>query len=493
MIGTVLSNRYRIEAKLGSGGMSTVYLAHDQTLERPVAVKLMHREISDQPDQIERFRHEARAVAKLSHPNLVAVIDAGEDGGHPYIVLEYVQGETLKDRIERLGGLPLDEATAYAIEIGRGLAAAHARNLVHRDVKPQNVVIDSDGRAKVTDFGIARNLDGAGLTATGRVLGTTDYVSPEQALGQPVDARSDIYSLGIVLYEMLTGDVPFHAETQVGIAMKHVNEALPDVQRRRPDVSAALAAALERATAKDPSRRYPDMRELRAELEAALVVVVARAGASSGEATTVLGSVGARRGPLLTRRRASWAGALVVLAVIAGVIVLAALIGGEGPSRESVEGAAPISLTAAKDFDPPSLGGDGGEIGSEVHYAIDGNPTTTVWRTEHYTSETFGGLKGGVGIIVDADAAVDARQLQVRTAQGGWDAEVYASAFDPPDDLAGWGAPVGSVGDASKDETIELALAAPSRYFLLWFTRLAPSTEDDGKFRVEVGDLRLLG
>ena len=187
------------------------------------------------------------------------MIDAGEDGGYPYIVLEYVEGETLKQRIERLGRLPVDEAAAYAIEIGRGLAAAHARRMVHRDVKPQNVLIDTEGRAKVTDFGIARSLESDGLTKTGRVLGTTDYVAPEQAMGHGVDSRSDIYSLGVLLYEMLTGEVPFQAETVVGVAMKHVNEDMPDVQERRPEISSALAAVIERATSKDPKKRYDDM------------------------------------------------------------------------------------------------------------------------------------------------------------------------------------------------------------------------------------------
>src|SRR5438034_2688633 len=294
LIGTVLSSRYRLEAKLGSGGMSTVYLASDETLERRVAVKVMHREMSDQPDQLERFRREARAVAQLSHPNVVAVIDAGEDGGHPYIVFEYVEGETLKQRIDRLGRLPVDEATAYAIEIGRGLAAAHARRMVHRDVKPQNVLIDPEGRAKVTDFGIARSLESDGLTKTGRVLGTTDYVSPEQAMGRDVDARSDIYSLGVLLYEMLTGRPPFAAETGVGVAMKHVNEPMPDVQAARPEVSAALAAVVERATAKDPRKRYSDMAAMVVDLESALEVEVARAGGSHGEATSVLDSVPGR-------------------------------------------------------------------------------------------------------------------------------------------------------------------------------------------------------
>ena len=251
---TVLSGRYRLESKLGSGGMSTVYLAQDEVLDRPVAVKLLHREISEEADQLERFRREARAAARLSHPNLVSVIDAGEDEGRPYIVFEYVPGETLKQRIQASGPLPVDEAVAYAIEIGRGLIAAHGRKLVHRDVKPQNVLIDPDGRAKVTDFGIARSLESQGLTATGRVLGTTDYVSPEQAMGEDVDERSDVYSLGIVLYEMLVGDVPFQAETQVGVAMKHVNEPLPDVQVERPDVSAAVASVIDRSTDQGPAR-----------------------------------------------------------------------------------------------------------------------------------------------------------------------------------------------------------------------------------------------
>src|SRR5688572_14746219 len=259
LTGTVLSGRYRLESKLGSGGMSTVYLALDETLERYVAIKVLHREMSDEPDQLERFRREARAVAQLSHPNVVAVIDAGDDKGHPYIVFEYVEGETLKQRIDRLGRLPLDEAAAYSIEIGRGLQAAHLAQMVHRDVKPQNVLIDAEGRAKVTDFGIALSMEADGLTKTGRVLGTTDYVSPEQAMGRDVDARSDIYSLGILLYEMLIGEVPFKAETLVGVAMKHVNEPLPEVQRRRPGVSAALASVVERATEKEPKMRYPDM------------------------------------------------------------------------------------------------------------------------------------------------------------------------------------------------------------------------------------------
>jgi serine/threonine-protein kinase len=242
--------------------------------------------MSEQPDQLERFRQEARAVAKLSHPNVVAVIDAGEDGGHPYIVFEYVEGETLKQRIARVGALDAQEALAYAIEIARGLTVAHARSMIHRDIKPQNVLIDSEGRAKLTDFGISRQLEQDGMTATGRVLGTTDYVAPEQAMGHGADPRSDIYSLGVVLYEMLVGQVPFHADSQVGVAMKHVNEELPDVQRRRTDVSAAVALVVERATAKKPEERYQHVGEMIDDLSTALEVEVARAGSTTGEATS---------------------------------------------------------------------------------------------------------------------------------------------------------------------------------------------------------------
>src|SRR3954462_4046509 len=307
LVGTLLSGRYRLDAQVGSGGMSTVYRAFDSTLERRVAIKLMHRDIAADSDQLERFRREARAVAQLSHPHIVGVIDAGEEDGRPYIVFEYVEGETLKDRIRRMGRLPVAEAIAYAIEIARALGAAHARHIVHRDVKPQNVLIDEEGSAKVTDFGIARSLDDdEGLTADGRVLGTTDYVSPEQALGHDVNGQSDIYSLGVALYEMLVGDVPFHGENQVAVAMKHVREDLPDVQTRRPEVSAGLAAILDRMTDKDPARRYPDAHAVVEDLEDALAGEAARSGRSTGEATAVIATLPdhhKRRLPLHMRRR----------------------------------------------------------------------------------------------------------------------------------------------------------------------------------------------
>jgi eukaryotic-like serine/threonine-protein kinase len=495
MIGTTLSGRYRLEAKLGSGGMSTVYLACDETLDRQVAVKVMHREMSEQEDQLERFRQEARAVAKLSHPNVVSVIDAGEDGGHPYIVFEYVEGETLKQRIARVGALGTQDAVAYAIEVARGLSVAHARNMVHRDIKPQNVLIDSEGRAKLTDFGISRQLEQDGMTATGRVLGTTDYVSPEQAMGRVVDPRSDIYSLGVVLYEMLLGQVPFQAESQVGVAMKHVNEELPDVQRRRPELSAAVALVVERSTAKDPGERYQQIGEMIDDLSTALEVEAARAGSTTGEATSVLEAVPPPKRKLSSRARWSWA-AILALLLVAGAALLAVklisdgLFGGGGADKGK---GAPVAISSATDFDPQ---GDSEENGDEVELAVDGNPTGTAWETEHYDSETFAGTKSGpnpgVGIYVTTGSLTTPAQMTVRTPTPGWDAEVYAAASGPPPVLSAWGPPVGEAADASSLEEIPLNVPQPSRYFLLWFTTAGEARDQEGRYQVEVSDIKLL-
>jgi serine/threonine-protein kinase len=493
MIGTVLSGRYRLQAKLGSGGMSTVYLARDTTLDRDVAVKVMHREMSEQADQLERFRQEARAVAKLSHPNVVAVIDAGEDGGHPYIVFEYVEGETLKQRISRVGALDAQEAMAYAIEIARGLTVAHARNMVHRDIKPQNVLIDAEGRAKLTDFGISRQLEQDGMTATGRVLGTTDYVAPEQAMGRGVDPRSDIYSLGVVLFEMLVGQVPFHADSQVGVAMKHVNEELPDVQQRRPEISAAAALVVERATAKDPEKRYQDVGEMIDDLSTALEVEAARAGSTTGEATTVLEAVPPAKRKLSGRARWSWLAIAALILIAAATLAAVKFIsGGGGGGGALKDKGTPIALSSATDYDPQ---GDGEEDPSTVGLAVDGNPETA-WSSEHYDSDTFAGTKTGpdpgVGLYVTADSTAKPSRMVIHTPTPGWDAQIFATASEPPEELSEWGEPIGEVSEAESIQEVELHLADPARYFLIWFNKAAPASDQEGRFQVEVSDVKLI-
>jgi serine/threonine-protein kinase len=489
MIGTTLNSRYRLEGQIGSGGMSTVYLAFDETLEREVAVKIMHRDISRDPSALERFRREARTVAKLSHPHVVMVIDAGEDDGHPYIVFEYIRGETLKDRIRRDGPLPVSEAVAYAIEVGRALQAAHERGLVHRDIKPQNVLIDEEGRAKVTDFGIARGLEADQLTATGRVIGTTDYVSPEQAMGQEVTGQSDVYSLGVVLYEMLTGDVPFRADSAVGVAMKHVREGLPDVQKRRPEVSAALAAVIDRATAKEVKNRYPSMAELVRDLEEVLGYEAARSGHATGEATAVLSQLPAGR--RRSRRRRALLAAVYLL--LAGAVAMGTALlvgGGDSEKPAAVGGLTPIKLSEADafDYDPPP--GDGSENGEQASLVLDGDPATA-WETENYDTPDLGNIKDGVGLYLDTGRPVVARGIRLTTPEPGWDVEFYASRARVPQTVADWTL-VGSGRMDRERKNFGLDTAGQaSRYYLVWITQLTDGGA--GRSNVAISEVQLLG
>ena len=452
LIGGTLDARYRVERRIGSGGMSIVYLAFDETLERPVAIKVLDSDISRDPNALERFRREARTVAQISHPHVVMVIDAGEDQGHPYIVFEHVRGETLKDRIRREGPLPVSEAVAYAIEIGRALEAAHERQLVHRDVKPQNVLIDEEGRAKVTDFGIARSLElGAHqLTAAGRVVGTTDYVSPEQALGNEVTGSSDVYSLGIVLYEMLTGEVPFKGENNVSVAMKHVREALPDVQTGRPEISAALAAVVERATAKDAAARYGSAKEMVRDLEQVLTFEAARAGGPEGEATAVLNQLQPERA---RRGRRAWRVPLYVLLALllaAGTAIAVRSLDNGGEKTPAAQDLSVIQLGERDAFDYDPTPGDRQENPEMLAALLDGQ-RGTVWETERYSTPELGNIKDGVGVYLDAGSQVVARALRVTTPRPGWSAELYV-ANNVPESVSGWTkVGFGTVKDSSRD------------------------------------------
>ncbi len=267
-IGTILGGRYRLDELVGQGGMATIFLSHDTQLGREVAVKLLRPEYLRDPDFSSRFRQEAQNAASLNHPNVVSVFDYGEDPSGPYIVMEYVDGEDLAAILRRNGALPASQSTRIAAAVGRALAAAHARGIVHRDVKPGNVLIGRDGRVKVVDFGIARAVAEAQMTLPGTTFGSVHYFSPEQARGEPATSESDIYALGIVLYEMLTGSRPWEGDSAASVALARLSGPAPDPAAVRSSVPPDLAAITRRALAPLPGDRFSSAAVMADALEA---------------------------------------------------------------------------------------------------------------------------------------------------------------------------------------------------------------------------------
>src|SRR5215213_10675846 len=265
---TVLDNRYDVVRPLGSGGMGEVYLARDRVLGRDVALKVLRMQYAGDDEFAERFKREAMSAASLSHPNIVQVYDRGETAdGISYIAMEYVSGGTLREQIEERGPFEARRAAAVAAQIADALEAAHERGVIHRDIKPQNVLVTSSGHLKVTDFGIARAASAVTSSASGAVFGTAGYISPEQAMGEPVGPASDLYSLGVVLYEMLTGELPFTADNSIAVCMKHVTEPLRPPRSLNPAIPEEINALVVRLLAKDPADRYHSAAELLADLE----------------------------------------------------------------------------------------------------------------------------------------------------------------------------------------------------------------------------------
>ncbi|MFO7572008.1 MAG: Stk1 family PASTA domain-containing Ser/Thr kinase [Gaiellaceae bacterium] len=287
--GTLFATRYRMVRKLGGGGMADVYLAEDQELGRRVAVKILHERYANDEQFVERFRREATHAAGLSHPNIVSIFDRGETNGSYFIVMEYVEGKTLKELVRSRGPCPPQVAIAYTRQILSALRYAHRHGVIHRDIKPHNVIVDPEGQVKVTDFGIAR-AGASQMTEEGAIIGTAQYLSPEQARGAPVDQTSDLYSCGIVLFELLTGDPPFTGETPVEIAMKHLSETPRAPSELRPDVPRDLDLVTLRALAKEPADRYQSAAAMDADLET--VAAGGHVPGDTAEAATVVLSGG---------------------------------------------------------------------------------------------------------------------------------------------------------------------------------------------------------
>ena len=459
--GDQIADRYELEALVGSGGMSSVFCAHDVQLDRRVAIKILHARFADDGEYVERFRREARLVAQLAHPNIVTVIDRGEDQGRQYIVFEFVEGENLKELIVRSGPLPVARAVELAITVADGLTFAHEHGLVHRDVKPQNVLLSANGAVKVTDFGIARSLEVEhGVTQTGTVVGTGEYIAPEQASGDAVSPATDVYSLGVVLWEMLTGRVPFESDNFVAVAMRHVNEPAPDIRELRPDIPPRLAAAIDTALQKDPARRFPTMRAFAEELSACL------AGLGSEGVTQVIPTaVWHSRTRTRTRRR-TWPLAYIALALLVGAaaLVAALLLGGAGSG--SATGSVPVHLRGVASYDP-----DGQEeqiFGYTAPRATDGDPSTA-WVTQTYSTTAFGGLKSYIGLVLASPGSVALKSITVTTSTPGFVARIEAgsSASGPF-----------AVDSASRTVGTRTTFTLDGKsgsYWVVWITHLGPT------------------
>jgi serine/threonine protein kinase len=477
----VIAQRYELEELVGTGGMSSVYKARDRLLERLVALKILHPHHSSDEEFVERFRREARSVAQLSHPNIVTVIDRGDDDGRQFIVFEYVEGENLKEVVTREGALPLRRALELALQVGRGLAFAHSQGLVHRDVKPQNVLMNGEDQAKVTDFGIARSIDvDAGVTQTGTVLGTSSYIAPEQASGGDITPQTDVYSFGVVLFELLTGEVPFPGESFVAVAMKHINDPVPDLRELRAEIPPRLAAAVQRALAKDPKQRFASMDDLVAELSACLAELPVEPDA---DATMIVpGASRARRPPRPPRgvrvpaplpARSPWP-------YLAPLIVLAAALGAVGlyfaVTRTDIENlggspsararsARPVTLAGIGAWDPQ--GGDG-EHDDAAAQATDRNPET-YWGTEHYRAFD----KPGVGVILQTPLPRRLEAVTVSTDTPGFTAEIQAgpTAQGPFKRVS----PSRVVGDRTR---FPIQSDAATPFYLVWITALPPGSDN---------------
>jgi hypothetical protein len=536
VIGETLSGRFRIERLLGRGGMSSVWQAYDEELGRPVAIKLLHARRLESADSVDRFEREARTLALLTHPGIVTVIDRGETDGRPFIVCELVDGRDLHERISLEGSLPVAEALAIAVQVAAALAYAHARGVIHRDVKPHNVLLTADGHAKLTDFGIARVDDAPALTNPGRVLGTGDYVAPEQAQGHPLDGRADIYALGALLYHCLTGGPPYRGGSFVEIAGQHLRAPIPDVQARCPEASDGVAAIVRRALAKRPDDRFADVGQMGLALEEELVALTRDDGSETAEVPLVatalevaeapaaeeppVGAAAAAPAPVplaepapfpeerlvrdeprrraRARKRRVWPYALLALVLLAGggwAAYLGSSFGGDGSgaadstttggtttartqttatTATTAATAVRVSGVTSASYDPRGDGGDGDEHPADTANVLDGEVATT-WRTDTYrASAEFGGAKPGVGLILTAPAAVTARVLRLDGGLAGWTGRVYsAPGATPPATIAGWN-PV-SATFVARTVPMDVPLTGGAgRLYLIWITKLAP-------------------
>jgi serine/threonine-protein kinase len=508
----VLGGRYELTERIASGGMASVWRAHDDVLARTVAVKLLHDHLAADADFRERFRREAIAAAKLTHPHVVSLYDTGNEGDRVYLVMEFVDGATLREVMGDLGKLEPGQAAAIGERIARALDYAHERGLVHRDVKPANILIGDDGCVKVADFGIAKADEHDGdLTKTGMVLGTAAYVAPEQITGATVvDGRADQYALGCMLYEALTGRQPFKGDTAVATAAQRLESSPAPLRSLRPDIPRGLDSIVMRAMARNPEDRFVSAGALADALAAfadpdlsstaALPLQTVHRAAPRRSDTPSSGfeiPPPPPRGDSFLRSEGRWllavlvliavAGGLVGLAVVSGLLDPDRLPGGvsDGDRAEpDTQDLRPVDVAEIASFDPF---GDDGENDESLPSLTDGDKSTT-WRTDIYNSAEFGGLKDGLGFTLDLGDTASVSALELGVESAGVNLQVLTAA-ELSDDIDDW-EPIGELGEARGEESLELDEPIDARYLLVWITAPLPS---DGGYKAEFNEIRVLG
>lgn len=501
----VLAGRYRLRRLIAKGGMAEVWQAVDDILGRPVAVKILHPHLAADESFRERFRREAIAAARLAHPNVVATFDTGTDEGITFIVMELVEGSTLRQILNEAGPMAPARVVHVGAQVADALHYAHRAGVVHRDIKPANILICPDGRVKVADFGIAKAVEESepdrpspseALTGTGSIIGTAQYLAPEQVDGRAVDGRTDVYALGVVLYEMVCGRPPFTGETDMAVALKHITTNPPAPGVVRAGVPRALEELVLRAMAKAPEHRYQSADELRL----ALLSIDLRAG----EATAVVPAPPLPppaamhrvdntppRGvpPSFAKQERKWAvPALALAAVVLTLAIVGVLFLRSDAGQRLIDETRPAEQTKALPeptplaFDPPP--GSGVEHDDELPFLVDGD-VSTAWRTENYNNNRFGGLKPGVGIVLQLAGQHELKELKVTSPSGGWAAEVLVAA-SLQSTRAAWGAPVATKRGIDRGTTTFDLGDRTGGAVLLWITDLG-----EGNSVVSIGELLL--
>lgn len=485
-----LAERYVLESEIARGGMAIVYKARDDVLARPVAVKVLHAHLAEDEAFLERFRFEALAAARLAHPNIVSIYDTGAEqadtGGeaHHYIVMEYCGGGSLAEHLIGEGPLQPERAAVVGSSVCEALAYAHRSGVIHRDIKPANVLVAESGGLKVADFGIAKAAFSDGdVTTTGSILGTVTYLSPEQLKGAEPDHRSDIYSLGVTLYELLAGRAPFEEETQMAIAMKHLREEPPPLRSVRGGIPRGIESVVSKSMAKDPDERYQSAQEMRNALEgqsAATATAVLRRPARSTERVRTT-APRTRRPPRQKQSRSM--GPFFMLGIIAAVVAVASIAllsllngdtdtggngSGEGNGGRGNGGGSgetdTIEVQSVTDFDPQ---GTGGEHPDEVDLAIDGDPSTA-WTTENYQDPLSALGKDGVGLVMDLGDGVEVASVEVQGC--GACGLLVGHASEAASDASGFEV-VDETNSAGETESFEFD-AVEDRYWLVFVTEL---------------------